>query len=325
MALAVEAALTAVELVDAGWSRLTRAKTKREHEEERAVLEDRAMLLEGELAKERVEMKKLQAAVEEYKQMLLRLHQERGLGLEALDLPAPTDEANMLQLMRKVEEKVNSPEFLDHLLAPPGAVVYRGDPGGAPGELGGVIATLEGEAGLETAVLPLSTSPAESGASSRPHSAPSSRVTSSGGHMEICVEEDEDAECWQWVTAREMRGGIRPTSEPCSGLDGEEDYELVEGDDVVDGISLVLARFIATHPDYKGLSAEDLQKAMCAGFKDLKGKGVFRALWDWSKFVYKASRWTAAAYNVYRHPLMVRAIMLALLSSTRMIFGFSFL
>lgn len=36
---------------------------------------------------------------------------------------------------------------------------------------------------------------------------------------------------------------------------------------------------------------------MSAGFKDLKGKGVMRTLWDWSKLVYKASRWGTAAYK----------------------------
>jgi len=74
----------------------------------------------------------------------------------------------------------------------------------------------------------------------------------SAGCMEVCIDADEDAEeCWQWVTAREMKGGIRPTREPCSGLAAEDDYELVEAGDVVDGMALVLARFIVSHPDYK--------------------------------------------------------------------------
>lgn len=91
MALAAEAALTAVELLDAGWSRLTRSKTRSQQAEEQAALEERALTLEGELAKEKVEARKLQAAIEEYKNLLLKVHQDRGLSFDLLDNAASSE------------------------------------------------------------------------------------------------------------------------------------------------------------------------------------------------------------------------------------------
>ena len=68
------------------------------------------------------------------------------------------------------------------------------------------------------------------------------------GEIEVTADV-EDSEWWQWVTDLDMKGGV--SREECEGLDGEPAYEMVDVDEVVEGIALILARYIALHPEYQ--------------------------------------------------------------------------
>lgn len=142
------------------------------------------------------------------------------------------------------------------------------------------------------------------------------RITTKDG-VEVNVDVD-DPSWWLWVSDVDVCGTPRTEA---SGLgDGDEDeYIVLDRDDVVDGVADFVARFLSTHPQTENMTPKELQETISYAFTELQMKGTIRKLWDWGKFLYAAGSWTATAVGIYRNPLLIRATLLAIWTSCRLI------
>ncbi|CAM6090020.1 unnamed protein product [Calypogeia fissa] len=128
--------------------------------------------------------------------------------------------------------------------------------------------------------------------------------------MEINVADDPSS--WLWVTDHDLIE--RDTKFEQDGL-GSDGYLIITHDDIVDGIASFMARYISSMPQTKGMTPQELQKAISQAFTDLEKKGRLRVLWNCGKFMYTATSWGATAVGLYRNPVIVRAAMMAVWTS----------
>lgn len=131
-----------------------------------------------------------------------------------------------------------------------------------------------------------------------------------GYEVKMCAE--DDCGWWEWVLANDAQSHAVESSDQ---LDGSG-YIVVDNTDVIDGIAHFVARYVATHPDTKGLTPEQLQKAMVTAMNELRSQGTFRKMWDWGKFFYTYGSWVPTVLSVYRNPLLVRTALIGAYTST---------
>jgi len=128
---------------------------------------------------------------------------------------------------------------------------------------------------------------------------------------------DDDSDWWQWVSDSETHA---PSVENTDLVDGSG-YVVVEKEDVIDGIAHFVAKFIASHPDTKGLTPEQLQKAISMALKELRSSTVMRSLWEWGKFFYTYGSWVPTVFSMYKNPFIVRGALIGMYASSRIILG----
>eukprot|EP00271_Cylindrocystis_brebissonii_P023406 TRINITY_DN9693_c0_g1_i1.p1 TRINITY_DN9693_c0_g1~~TRINITY_DN9693_c0_g1_i1.p1 ORF type:complete len:275 (+),score=45.58 TRINITY_DN9693_c0_g1_i1:130-954(+) len=268
--MVLEQAVLVAEVAEFAWNGYQR---RSEGHMNALLRENEALAAEGSLARVKLENRKLQATLEEYRVALLDL-QHRAACRKWLGDELSTPEGT-LEIYEKLEKKVNSQEFLDALEFPP---------------------DIRGE------------------------SASGRARCSSGNGYEINVtpegsEEDPAGDWWLWVTDKDMYDVPREDSDT---LDGSG-YVVLDREDVIDGLANFIARFLLVHPDTKNMTPKQLQDAIVFALAELRVKSTFRRLWDWGKFFYTVGSWTAPVFSVFRNPLIVRATLLAIMTSSRVI------
>eukprot|EP00897_Mesotaenium_endlicherianum_P001604 jgi/Mesen1/1471/ME000132S00413 len=133
---------------------------------------------------------------------------------------------------------------------------------------------------------------------------------------EVEAEIDVDDPDWWLVPDAKTRGVEQ--KEECEELDGDS-YVLVDKEDVIDGIASFVARYLAYHPQTKGMTPVQLQQTLGYALSELRLKGTVRRFWDWGKFLYTVGCWSATFVSIYKNPLLVRAAMIAIWTSCRVI------
>eukprot|EP00245_Coleochaete_scutata_P016353 TRINITY_DN7591_c0_g1_i1.p1 TRINITY_DN7591_c0_g1~~TRINITY_DN7591_c0_g1_i1.p1 ORF type:complete len:267 (+),score=64.92 TRINITY_DN7591_c0_g1_i1:63-863(+) len=263
----METVVTVAEVATAAWDA---AQSRAEHSGNAAAREREALAAEGALAHERMENKRLQAVLEEYKKTFEEL-QKRSAGVAWLRNELNSSEGTA-DVFERLQKRVESPEFLEKLRGPP-----------------------ESLSDVKTDPVTI--------------------VTKDGLMVNVDVE---DPSWWLWVTDKDMYG--TEALEEKDHLDGGS-YVLVDQEDVVDGIANFVARYLMSQPQTKNMSAKELQQAISQAFIDLRHQRTMRRLWDWGRFLYTTSCWATTALGLYRNPVVVRAALIAVWTSCRIIVG----
>uniref|UniRef100_A0A0D9VXW8 Uncharacterized protein n=1 Tax=Leersia perrieri TaxID=77586 RepID=A0A0D9VXW8_9ORYZ len=96
--------------------------------------------------------------------------------------------------------------------------------------------------------------------------------------------------------------------EEISGIDNEN-YVLVNDDDVIDGMTTFIARCIVEDPKSKSISPVELQKAVAMALSTLKDKKKWISIWEAGKVLYILATWGITIAGLYRsrHVLKIAA------------------
>ncbi|XP_062212138.1 uncharacterized protein LOC133913103 [Phragmites australis] len=96
--------------------------------------------------------------------------------------------------------------------------------------------------------------------------------------------------------------------EEISGID-DENYVIINEDDIVDGIATFVARCILEYPKSKSLSPVELQKAVLKALDSMKARWRWSTLWEAGKVIYILATWGITLVGLYksRHVLKVAA------------------
>ncbi|KAL6637082.1 hypothetical protein ACP70R_024654 [Stipagrostis hirtigluma subsp. patula] len=109
---------------------------------------------------------------------------------------------------------------------------------------------------------------------------------------------------WVLVACDNTRANL----EEISGIDNEN-YVMINEDDIVDGIATFVARCILEDPKSKSLSPVDLQKAVAKALDSMKARWRWSTLWEAGQIIYILTTWGITLAGLYksRHVLKVAA------------------
>ncbi|KAG6784332.1 hypothetical protein POTOM_010023 [Populus tomentosa] len=110
----------------------------------------------------------------------------------------------------------------------------------------------------------------------------------------------EDGSSWDMVSGDDLWEGENDGSD-------QEDYVLVQQEDIVEGIACFMAAYLLSLKQTKDLAPAQLQEALSKTFSVKKKKGKLRKAWDGSKVIYNAASWGATAIGLYQNPVLFRA------------------
>lgn len=89
--------------------------------------------------------------------------------------------------------------------------------------------------------------------------------------------------------------------------------------DAMEAMADFVLQCVVMHPMAAELTPEKLQAVLTKTLGELK-KSKVHSLWTWSKAVYRGSAWGYGVVNAYTHPWVVKAILMAIWHSMRMLF-----
>ncbi|XP_062214868.1 uncharacterized protein LOC133915648 [Phragmites australis] len=100
----------------------------------------------------------------------------------------------------------------------------------------------------------------------------------------------------------------RANLEEISGID-DENYVIINEDDIVDGIATFVARCILEDPKSKSLSPAELQNAVAKALDSIKARWRWSTLWEAGQVIYILATWGITLAGLYksRHVLKVAA------------------
>lgn len=100
---------------------------------------------------------------------------------------------------------------------------------------------------------------------------------------------------WLLVSCDNAGGNL----EEISGID-DENYVIVNEDDIVDAISTFVARCILEDPKAKTLSSADLQKAVAMALGSMTDRKKWISFWEAGKVIYILATWGITIAGLYR-------------------------
>mmetsp|Transcript_21532 Transcript_21532/g.56157 ORF Transcript_21532/g.56157 Transcript_21532/m.56157 type:complete len:257 (+) Transcript_21532:120-890(+) len=131
-------------------------------------------------------------------------------------------------------------------------------------------------------------------------------------------EEDEaNSASRQPGTRAASLGGV-PAQE--SGEPIDQDYVMIEKEDVIEAMSVFIARYVVALPEAQDMEPKVLQRAVSNAFIELR-MGRIRRLWSWGKYLYRCTALGYSAFSMYQHPWIVAAVLRALYTSSKFIVG----
>jgi len=95
---------------------------------------------------------------------------------------------------------------------------------------------------------------------------------------------------------------------------------LVSKDDVLEAMGSFVAAYLAQLPQAQNLQPAELQLAIQHAFKELR-KSRTQQLWTWGKAIYRCVSFSYGAFTVYENPWLVRAILTAMWTASRVMLG----
>ncbi|KAK9830611.1 hypothetical protein WJX81_005051 [Elliptochloris bilobata] len=115
-------------------------------------------------------------------------------------------------------------------------------------------------------------------------------------------------------------GFTEVTHEAAAGAEGEalDSYVVVDREDVLEAMGAFIAAYLAALPEAENLQPAQLQSALKQAFKELR-KSRVRRLWDMGRMIYRLTAFSYGAFSVYENPWLVRAVLAALWTASRVI------
>jgi hypothetical protein len=99
-----------------------------------------------------------------------------------------------------------------------------------------------------------------------------------------------------------------------------DSYVVVDRHDVVDAIGSFVAAYLATLPEAQNMQPKQLQQALKQAFQELRQSRV-RQAWRWGQSLYRAAAVTYSAFSLYTNPWLVRAVLAAVWTASRVLTG----
>uniref|UniRef100_A0A2P2IZK6 Uncharacterized protein n=1 Tax=Rhizophora mucronata TaxID=61149 RepID=A0A2P2IZK6_RHIMU len=122
----------------------------------------------------------------------------------------------------------------------------------------------------------------------------------------------EEVNTWDVISENDLWEGENSNSD-------QEDYVLVQQEDIVEGIACFMAAYLLSLKQTKDLTPNQLQEALSKTFSVKKRKGKLRKAWEGSKVIYNAASWAATAIGIYQNPMILRAASKAFWTSRHVI------
>lgn len=139
------------------------------------------------------------------------------------------------------------------------------------------------------------------------NAAPSAPPLPGGGKFDVC-----DSTWWK-VTG--------PESESSQVAQQElESYVVVEREDVLEAIGAFVAAYLATLPEAQNMEPKQLQRALVQAFQELR-RGPTQNMWRYGQSIYRCAAVTYGAFSLYTNPWLVRAVLAAIWTASRILTG----
>jgi len=117
--------------------------------------------------------------------------------------------------------------------------------------------------------------------------------------------------------------GRPPPGEPpyYADFDADINFEsecvVIGRTDVMDAMADFIVQCVVMHPEALSLTPLQLQTALNKTIKEMQ-KGRAATLWEWSKSIYKGTAWSYGVMNAYTHPWVIKAVLVGIWQSVRM-------
>eukprot|EP00775_Hariotina_reticulata_P013853 gene13853-13975_t len=95
----------------------------------------------------------------------------------------------------------------------------------------------------------------------------------------------------------------------------------VSADDAIEGMAYYIALYLSRAPEARHMEPKQLQAALKQTFTAIRRRR-YRVIWDWGRWLYRATTVSYGALQLYEHPWVVRAVVAAVWTSSKMALGF---
>ncbi|KAI4998467.1 hypothetical protein ZWY2020_053809 [Hordeum vulgare] len=119
---------------------------------------------------------------------------------------------------------------------------------------------------------------------------------------------------WLLVSCDTAGGNL----EEISGID-DENYVMVNDDDIVDAIATFVARCILEDPKSKSLSSKELQKAIATALSSITDRKKWISFWEAGKVIYILATWGITIAGLYRSRAVLKMAAKGAVVSTKFI------
>ncbi|EMS45745.1 hypothetical protein TRIUR3_01046 [Triticum urartu] len=119
---------------------------------------------------------------------------------------------------------------------------------------------------------------------------------------------------WLLVSCDTAGGNL----EEISGID-DENYVMVNEDDIVDAIATFVARCILEDPKSKSLSSKELQKAVATALSSMTDRKKWISFWEAGKVIYILATWGITIAGLYRSRAVLKMAAKGAVVSTKFI------
>ncbi|CAM0875284.1 unnamed protein product [Alopecurus aequalis] len=119
---------------------------------------------------------------------------------------------------------------------------------------------------------------------------------------------------WVLVSCDTAGGNL----EEISGID-DENYVMVNEDDIVDAIANFVARCILEDPKSKKLSSKELQKAVATAVSNMTDRKKWISFWEAGKVIYILATWGITIAGLYRSRAVLKMAAKGAVVSTKFI------
>mmetsp|Transcript_30529 Transcript_30529/g.58788 ORF Transcript_30529/g.58788 Transcript_30529/m.58788 type:complete len:246 (+) Transcript_30529:332-1069(+) len=99
----------------------------------------------------------------------------------------------------------------------------------------------------------------------------------------------------------------------------EKECVIIGPSDVIDAMADFITRCVVKHPKASTLSPEKLQVALEKTIAELQRNPIKRSLWEWTLSLYRGAAFSYGVANAYTHPWIVKAVLVGMWQSIKMI------
>eukprot|EP00879_Flechtneria_rotunda_P012376 GHRR01012924.1.p1 GENE.GHRR01012924.1~~GHRR01012924.1.p1 ORF type:complete len:265 (+),score=82.12 GHRR01012924.1:518-1312(+) len=100
----------------------------------------------------------------------------------------------------------------------------------------------------------------------------------------------------------------------------QEPFVMVSSEDAIEGMAYYIALYLSRAPEARYMEPMQLQAALRHTFTAIR-RSRYRVIWDWGRWLYRWGGVSYSALQLYEHPWVVRALVAAIWTSSKMTLG----